>query len=209
MNNTLQFNNIPILHKTVDLTLTKEEINFIENQKFNGIENSVKVSTNIFVLNNKKMKRVKNYFITYVKDFVKNVLEIKNKFDMTSSWVTLNNSTNSHHAHEHHNSVLSLVYYVQCTGGDLTLSCNKSSLEQGFNFKYDIINYNSYNSRFINIPVKTNSIVIFPSWLTHSTQPNLSHNKRMVIAADFFPSGDLGSIENNDLININLKKFND
>ena len=59
MNNTLQFNNIPILHKTVDLTLTKEEINFIENQKFNGIENSVKVSTNIFVLNNKKMKGLK------------------------------------------------------------------------------------------------------------------------------------------------------
>ena len=68
MNNTLQFNNIPILHKTVDLTLTKEEINFIENQKFNGIENSVKVSNNIFVLNNKKMKRVKNYLVTCVKD---------------------------------------------------------------------------------------------------------------------------------------------
>ena len=209
MNNTLQFNNIPILHKTVDLTLTKEEINFIENQKFNGTENSVKVSTNIFVLNNKKMERVKNYFITYVKDFVKNVLEIKNKFDMTSSWITINNSKNSHHPHEHHNSVLSLVYYVECNGGDLTLSCNRSSLEQGFNFKYNIIKYNSYNSRFINIPVKTNSVVIFPSWLTHSTQPNLSNNKRMVIAADFFPSGDLGSKKNNDLININLKKFND
>ena len=166
MNNTLQFNNIPILHKTVDLTLTKEEINFIENQKFNGIENSVKVSTNIFVLNNKKMERVKNYFITYVKDFVKNVLEIKNKFDMTSSWITINNSKNSHHPHEHHNSVLSLVYYVECNGGDLTLSCNRSSLEQGFNFKYNIINYNSYNSRFINIPVKTNSIVIFSNTIS-------------------------------------------
>ena len=125
------------------------------------------------------------------------------------SMMTICRIIESNPTRSHIKFVLSLVYYVQCTGGDLTLSCNKSSLEQGFNFKYDIINYNSYNSRFINIPVKTNSIVIFPSWLTHSTQPNLSHNKRMVIAADFFPSGDLGSIENNDLININLKKFND
>lgn len=203
-NKTISFGGVPITVEQTDLVLNNEEKKHIEEQIMYGKEESVQTSENIFLLDNPIMKRIKDHFMKIIDRYTEEVMQINNKFVMISSWCAVNFQDRAHHPHRHLNSVLSLVYYVQCESGALNLKIDRSSYEQGFNFDYDIKNYNYFNSRFLNVDVKTNDVVIFPSWIEHSTHPNKSPKPRIVIAADYFPTGVLGSEINNDYLNITV-----
>lgn len=196
--NVIPFNAIPILAQKTSFSLKHDEKEFVMALKYNTSDSGTKISEDIYVLNDPKMNRIKDYFLQAVNKYKKEVLQIKNNLVMTSSWSTINEFNCYHHNHTHHNSFLSLVYYVECESGLLNLNVPRSSLEQGFNFKYDVENNNLYNTREISLAVQTGSLVIFPSWLGHGTKPNQSQNKRIAIAADFFVEGDFGSIKGND-----------
>ena len=49
-------------------------------------------------------------------NYIENIVEIKNKFVMTQSWSTITKKGESHHAHNHPNSMFSLVFYVSSEG---------------------------------------------------------------------------------------------
>ena len=46
-----------------------------------------------------------------------NVLQIEDDFTMSQSWTTINNKGDSHHEHNHPNTILSCVYYAQADSG--------------------------------------------------------------------------------------------
>ena len=50
--------------------------------------------------------------------------------------------------------------------------------------------------------MKTGDVVIFPGWILHGTTPNKSDMDRIVIGANYFINGTVGTEDGVDLIEI-------
>jgi ectoine hydroxylase-related dioxygenase (phytanoyl-CoA dioxygenase family) len=69
-------------------------------------------------------------------------------------------------------------------------------------FKFDIKEWNSFNSSSWWFPVKTGDIVIFPSSLIHSVETKQGNNTRISLAFNVFIKGTIGI--NNSLTELHL-----
>ena len=194
----LKFNTLPILGNPISIT----NKNLCDNKNlFDDIEYcspaalGTRISKDSFILNDNKYKNIKQNIIEVVEDYKKNVLSIKNELIMTQSWVSLNNKDNQHHTHTHGNTFISLVYYLNCVSGDLVFDFEKSSIQKGFYFDYDVEEFNIYNSSSWTFNVKTDDIVIFPGLLKHRTTPNQDTKYRKILGANFFLKGKLGKYD--------------
>ena len=210
INSITAFGATPISHEKVDFKLNEEQMNYILSLEYNSrdfVKDKLKVTKDIFILNNNVMKSVREFLTFKVEEYKKNVLQINNDLKLTSSWIAINKKNSKHHSHTHRNSFLSTVYYINCKSGALDIEIAKSPLEQGYYFEYDIIQNNVFNSRVLTLDVKDQSLVIFPSWLVHGTHVNKDNDDRIILGADFMIEGLFGSREANDLIEIKLKDF--
>ena len=61
------------------------------------------------------------------------------------------------------------------------------------NLEYTVDNYNIYNCQAWDLPVETGQIVLFPGHVFHMPRPNLSKTPKILIGANFFIKGALGS----------------
>ena len=201
------FNALPISTEATDFRLNKDEFEFIMNKNKYRDPTSmnnrgVKLSEDTDLLNHESMKRVKEFIISKVLDFKDNVLEIEDKFRMTQSWATINNKGDSHHEHNHPNTILSCLYYAQASSGDFCIKLPQSRIQEGFNFSYKIKQQNSFNSAIWSCTVKTGDLIIFPGHLNHLSLPSESENPRIMIGSNFFIEGLLGEKENYEQIYI-------
>ena len=121
---------------------------------------------------------------------------------MTQSWVTINNKGDSHHEHNHPNTILSCLYYAQASSGDFQIKTPRSGIQDGFNFSYKIKQPNAFNSAIWTCTVKTGDLIIFPGHLNHLSLPSVSENPRIMIGSNFFIEGLLGKKENYEQIYI-------
>jgi uncharacterized protein (TIGR02466 family) len=199
------FNAIPIATEHTSFLINQKENNYLNNINYVASDNvhKVKISKKENLLENKQMKRIKTFILTKVEEYKKNVLQIKNELKLTQSWSTVNTKKTFHHSHMHPNTFISLVYYVKSNGdgGNLVFEIEKTKLQEGFNFNYTIDKYNEYNSLTWTFKTQTGMIAIFPGWLRHHTTP-FEGEKRIVIGANFFVTGVIGSEGNTDLINL-------
>ena len=142
----INFSGLPILiiHNTYDIS--KNEINFIKNLEYveNEHENckGLNFSKNKYILQVKKLKKLKETFDLKLNHYTKNVLQINNNFLLKNSWTTLQFGKTTHPAHVHPNVLLSIVYYVECDNGNILFTRDRSLLAEGFHFDYDIIEHN-------------------------------------------------------------------
>ena len=94
--------------------LTQKEIKFLIQQEERGNKgNTTSVDTNI--LNNKKMEKLKKFIEKSVQEYFQNIYVPKNKVEpyITQSWCNYTKEGQYHHKHEHPNSFVSGVFYVQ------------------------------------------------------------------------------------------------
>ena len=188
-------NALPIVSEDATFTFNKKEISFIEKLEYKKTHNVTIPDCGV------KVSKTENVF-------KHNVLEINNKLKCVQSWTTYNVKGTSHHLHAHPNTFISLVYYVKCPeqGGDILFELPKSRLQEGFNFNYNIKNFNIYNSTTWRIITRTGKIVIFPGWVPHMSTPQEVDDKRIILGANFFLEGVVGEINNHDLIDISLNE---
>ena len=52
------------------------------------------------------------------------------------------------------------------------------------------------------MPARTGDLVIFPGWLNHETSVNESDDDRIIIGANYFLKGKLGTNEGLDVVNL-------
>ena len=153
----------------------------------------------------KAFKRLRGETVRLNRDFKSlskdSIAQVKNEFTMTQSWATITRKSESHHHHDHPNTIFSAVYYAQAEGGLLEFSF-KPRIREGYNFTYKIKDWNSFNSVTWRIEVKTGDIVIFPGWISHGTTENDVDVDRIVIGANFFVKGTIGTNEGVDLIEL-------
>ena len=193
---------IPIAYEQNVYDLSKKELNVIKKTKYRKPDRGFYLSETTSLLENKTLGPLKKFIIEKAQDYTRNVLEIEEQIYLTQSWSTINPTNAAHAIHSHPNTLISLVYYAQCTSGNLQFNLDTTSIRECFNFEYTINKFNIYNSQTWAIPVKTGDIVLFPGHIHHSSLPNQSSKPRIIVGANFFIKGRLGSEQRVDLITI-------
>ena len=171
--------------------ISKEELAVVEYHK-------TRVSTNIgnttsldkYILKT-ELPEIKTFIELGIKSYVDNILIPKHplNFYITQSWLNYTSKGQFHHKHNHPNSILSGVFYFSADA-----SRDKIIL---YNEKYKQITiptkqYNLYNSETWWFTVKTGSLVIFPSYLTHMVEQIVSDDTRVSLAFNVFANGYFG-----------------
>ena len=187
-----KFQGIPILHHSINLTLNSKELEFLKNIKWVQ-NNSNLISSNKHIFQDNRLNRLKNIFKEGADFYIKKILEIDYNLKLLNSWVTLNRKNDFHSIHDHSNVFLSICYYHQIYDGDLIFSSSKSLIQKGYNFDYNIINLNDFNTNIFSIKPKQGDIIIFPGWVFHETSPNKSKKERIMIGANYFIKNKMGS----------------
>ena len=184
---------IPIAHDKKVHYLNKKELNIVKKIKYRKPDKGFYLSETITLLENKTLAPLKKFIIEKAEEYKRDVLEIKDQIYLTQSWSTINTPNAFHIPHTHPNTFISIVYYAQCEGGFLFFDLNTSSIKECFNFMYTIKNYNIYNSDTWKLRVQTGDIVLFPGHIRHGSLVNKSSIQRIIVGANFFIKGKLGS----------------
>lgn len=158
--------------------------------------NHNQVSKNVRLFEDPILKNCLDICLTHLNLYVSNTFNCKQNFYITNSWAAISKPGEKHHTHFHPNSIISGVLYLQTSSlaGDLVLH-HKSTLQQGFDFSYDINSYNLFNSTTWNLTPDTGDIIIFPSWLNHSVDENNWDKERIIIGFNTFVKGEFGENE--------------
>lgn len=108
-----------------------------------------------------------------------------NKLVMDNLWFNINSKYSYNRSHIHAKSFFSGVYYVKVpeNSGNLNFR-NPSNLQRLFvNEINDCLNeINNFTAQNWVIQPKNNMLVLFPSWLEHDVDQNLSDDDRISIA---------------------------
>lgn len=196
----------PIFTTETDFRLTENEMNIVKNDFDDGKESALREGSQLSLshrlLELPELKRVHDFIVKTVKDFVKDHLKITDEFYLTSSWATTNKKGSKHHSHNHPNTLLSAVYYPHAESGDLLFHSSQNGLFPNFDFKFNYSEYNEFNSKSWTLPVKTGDLVIFPGWLTHESTPNEHDSLRVMIGANFFTRGIFGNYKEVNLLEV-------
>ena len=203
----IPFAGYPIFVIQKGFYVNDDELNFIKNIEYNNHLdiNNLKLSKNEDVLEFHQLKRLKNFIKESLDDYVSNILEVNNSFSFCQSWSTIQNGKTKHPLHTHPNHLISSVYYVKTEKTELIFNINRSILQDGYYFKYDVKNHNVFNSNSYKVILKQGDIIFFPGQLHHESSIN-DEKERIVMGSGFFIEGKLGSQQDYDNLDITNNK---
>jgi len=185
----------PVVFSTIDREFTKEELKFFKKTAKATHKNEGNVtSLNRYIVNEPEMATIKAEIETAVNYYMDTIILAKPEIKayITQSWLNFTSENEYHHKHEHPNSFLSGVYYIDADEENDKITFVKGGYKQ---IKLMPSEWNYWNSETWWLSVKTGSIVIFPSYLTHYVQQKAGNNIRCSLAFNTFLQGKLGSIE--------------
>jgi len=117
---------------------------------------------------------------------------------ITTCWVTKSSRTERHHIHHHPNSILSGIFYLTTHNKAETIFYYKNPyFAMGNNEIFQVADAPSLERSPSVITGKINPIkgklIIFPSSLTHQTNPNIESHIRYIVGFNTFFSGLIGN----------------
>lgn len=145
------------------------------------------VGTDTYVFNSSEMSDIKAYCTSCINDYGKSILQYNVDLEITQSWVNYTNKEQSHHCHNHSNSILSGVFYLSDNNAPITF-VNPLSHQLRRITLFDIEEikeknlWNIFNSFEWGFVPKKYSVVIFPSWLEHFVPTQTTDQVRLSIA---------------------------
>lgn len=183
----------PIYVSKLNRQLTKKELSFIDKTKLDTYNNEGNTTSNDnYILNNKAFKDLKDELDLRVKDYFDKVISPSNNITpyITQSWLNYTEKNQYHHKHQHPNSLVSGVFYINCH--------EEYDKIKFFNDKYSTIkpevkDWNIWNSETWWFSVKTGDIILFPSSLTHMVENKQGDNTRISLAFNVFIKGTVGN----------------
>jgi len=203
----IPFAGYPIFLIKSSFNLNDEELNFLRNLNYNDHFNvkNLKISLDTDILSLDKLKKLKNFIKDCLNNYVSDVLEINNNFSLCQSWSTIQNKKGKHPRHSHPNHIISSVYYAKAKETNLIFYTDKSRIQEGFNFDYNVKKYNIFNSSSHSESLNTGDIIFFPGNLKHESSIN-DDDERIVVGSSFFIDGQIGYKHHHSDIDITNNK---
>ena len=192
----------PIYMTEIERPLNKKELLFIDKIKSDTYKNEGNTtSNNNYILEKKQFSKLKLDLDLIVKDYFDRIISTRDNIKpyITQSWLNYTNENQYHHLHAHPNSIISGVFYINA---DDKFDKIKFFKEKYQTIKFNIKEWNSWNSDSWWFSVKTGDIILFPSSLTHMVENKQGKNIRTSLSFNVFVKGKFGS--NKDLTELIL-----
>lgn len=183
---------VPILYQPDSnriLTITERSII----DKLNRETGPNNFTTDNHILNTPGLDDLKKFCQAAIDTYAREVCKVSDEFYITNSWATKNEQGIQHHRHTHPNSIFSGVFYFDADQCDAPLTLHaKSPIFKNFALEYHYSGYSIYNSNNWSFPVKTGTLIIFPSWVEHGSLENKNTKSRQLIGFNSFVKGKFG-----------------
>tara|TARA_R100000700_G_scaffold19278_1_gene25911 strand:- start:3034 stop:3660 length:627 start_codon:yes stop_codon:yes gene_type:complete len=187
---------IPIYTTKMNREFTKQELQFVKEQKKHCIKNQGNINTkDNYILNRKQFKNIKKFLDKCCKDYLDTIICPKNnvKLYITQSWLNYTEANQYHHRHEHPNSVVSGVLYFDSDIKNDKILFTSSKGYQQIKPEIDNTKWNLWNSGTWFFSVETGNLFMFPSSTTHQVESKKGTNTRISLAFNTFYKGTVGS----------------
>lgn len=195
----------PIYISNIDRPYTKQELEFVDQQKKICVANEGNTTTqNNYILKTKELKNINKFLEQHCQNYLQQVICPKNNVELyiTQSWLNYTHKDQYHHKHEHPNSIISgVLYFNSDIQNDKILFTSNKGYEQIAPITDDK-KYNFWNSKTWFFPVQTGQLYLFPSSTTHQVETKQGNNTRISLAFNTFYKGTIGS--NSDLTELIL-----
>lgn len=157
------------------------------------------VSANDRILEHSSMKSIKAQIQNHINYWFETSIKpsTKVKLAITQSWLSLTLQGESHHRHNHANSILSGVVYISVAENDGINFVRPGGMQANM-FNEDgrwhiPLKENTYfNSSTITVPVQKGDIILFPSQLHHEVPVLQENMKRISLPFNAFFTGEIG-----------------
>ncbi len=183
----------PIYISKLNRELTNKELLFIDKTKLDVYKNSGNTTSNDnYILNQKVFKDLKKDLDFIIQDYFNKIISSSNNITpyITQSWLNYTETNQYHHKHQHTNSLVSGVLYINC---DEKFDKIKFFNDTFKTIKPEIREFNVWNSETWWFSVKTGDIILFPSSLSHMVETKEGTNTRISLAFNTFIKGKIGN----------------
>lgn len=123
--------------------------------------------------------------ISCVSDVAKSILRFLgigyDAFEITGCWATVLAKGAIHKAHSHPNNFLSGVYYVRTHPGADTINFHDPRNQAGV-IRPPVVMLTAENTDQVVVRVTNGTLLVFPSYLEHSVDANMSEEERISIS---------------------------
>lgn len=171
--------------------LNKTELDFFYNQKVRrSMWNTTSVDSE--VLKNDSMLNIKTFIQESIDNFFNSIYSPSTfcRLRITQSWINYTEPGEHHHRHDHPNSFLSGVFYVNAERDKDSICFFKREFNQ---ISINPNNFNLFNSDVWELPAETGKLILFPSSLSHMVEPTKSNTTRISLSFNTFIEGDVGN----------------
>ncbi len=185
----------PIYTTKIDRGFTKQELQFVKEQKKHCKNNEGNINTkDNYILNRKEFKNIKKFLDKCCKDYLDTIICPKNNIELyiTQSWLNYTEANQYHHQHAHPNSVVSGVFYFDSDIKNDKILFTKGGYQQ-ISPEIDKEKFNLWNSSTWFFPVETGNLFMFPSSTIHQVETKQGNNTRISLAFNTFYKGSVGS----------------
>jgi len=189
----------PIGKINLERDLSSLEKNFICNQNKNlkNIENVNLVSqtTNSRLLDDDILCDLKSFFEKSLNDFFQEIFKPSTNvcLKITQSWANYTNINEYHHEHNHTNSIISGVFYVNTNENSDKIIFSRNAHTSITPYDIDTKEYNLWNANYWQLDAEEGSLLLFPSTLYHKVPSVIGEKERISISFNTFFSGEIGS----------------
>ena len=186
----------PIYISKLNRELYKKELSFIDKTKLDVNKNEGNTtSKDNYILNKKPFKDLKEELDLKVQDYFDKVISPANNITpyITQSWLNYTETNQYHHKHQHPNSLVSGVFYINCNEEHDKIKFFNDTYKT---IKPEVKDWNIWNSETWWFSVKTRDVILFPSSLTHMVETKQGDNTRISLAFNVFIKGTFGNNEN-------------
>lgn len=119
-------------------------------------------------------------FEGFVNDYCAQITGLTNLM-LGNFWININQKYDYNRSHDHQNSILSGVYYVDCEGDDVgNFVAERDDTAEFFLGTYK--NVSGFTGTSFSITPLTGFAFLMPSWVLHSVEQNLTDRDRISVA---------------------------
>lgn len=158
-------------------------------KEYSNTLNEGMYSKNNRVLDHPLFSKLKNEILNFSKKYLNNLGHVFEDLQIGSSWVNILNKKNTIKLHQHTNSYISGVFYLDSSSSIIFDNPLISKWFFSAVTKRNSKNFCTFND--FEIKPSSKQLVLFPSFLYHKVLPS-DTNDRISIAFNIIPKGEFG-----------------